>query len=67
MEGTLQGEPTPLIPAAIYNGGFYLWHCGVCPDLASGVEQAKDMLAVGKVADKQQQIAQAIAAQDRKR
>ncbi|WP_071515263.1 anthranilate phosphoribosyltransferase family protein [Geitlerinema sp. PCC 9228] len=66
IEATLHGEPTPLVPAAIYNSGFYLWHCGVCADLASGVEQAKDMLAVGKVADQQQQIAQAIAAQRKK-
>ncbi len=67
IEATLHGEPTPLVPAAIYNGGFYLWHCGVCADLASGVERAKDMLTAGKVAAKQEQIAQAIAVQDRKR
>lgn len=49
MHAILQGEPSDLAPSAILNGGFYLWHCGVCASLESGLAQAKDMFASGKV------------------
>lgn len=56
LQEVLQGKATELMPAAILNGGFYLWRFGICPDLASGLTQAEAMLSKGKVAEKLQQL-----------
>jgi anthranilate phosphoribosyltransferase len=50
LQGTIQGKETPLTPAVIYNGGFYLWRFGVAKDLAAGFKQAEILLSQGKVA-----------------
>lgn len=56
LQGTIQGQDTPLTPAAIYNGGFYLWRFGVVADLAAGFKQAEVLLSQGKVAQKLETI-----------
>ncbi len=56
IQQVLEGENNPLISLAIYNGGFYLWRCGVCADLSTGFEQAKTLLTSGKVRQKLQEI-----------
>ncbi len=56
MQQILQGEDNPLIPLAIYNGGFYLWRCGVCNDLNTAFDQAKTLLMSGQVRKKLQSI-----------
>ncbi|MGK7874006.1 MAG: anthranilate phosphoribosyltransferase family protein [Xenococcaceae cyanobacterium] len=56
MQDVLQGKPCELMPSAIYNGGFYLWRCGVCSDLEVGFAQAEAMLTKGKVADKLREV-----------
>ncbi|MDJ0598766.1 MAG: anthranilate phosphoribosyltransferase family protein [Crocosphaera sp.] len=57
MQQVLQGEHNPLMPLAIYNGGFYLWRSGVCADLSTGFDQAKTLLTSGQVRQKLQDIA----------
>lgn len=52
----LQGQETELMSGAVWNGGFYLWRCGVCPDLTTGLTQTRDLLLNGKVASKYEQI-----------
>lgn len=59
IQEVLQGKPGELMPAAIWNGGFYLWRCGVCPDLPTGLAQAEALLTQGKVAEKLREISQA--------
>ncbi len=44
----LAGQPSPLTETIIWNGGFYLWHCGMAPDLAAGMLQATTMLKNGQ-------------------
>ncbi|NET58622.1 MAG: anthranilate phosphoribosyltransferase family protein [Symploca sp. SIO2E6] len=61
MQEVLQGESSPLMPAAIWNSGFYLWRCGICPDLPTGFAQAKTLFTSGDVAQKLEEIRQAIA------
>jgi anthranilate phosphoribosyltransferase len=62
MQEVLEGEPSELMQSALWNGGFYLWHCGICPDMHSGIAAAKDFLTTGKAAQKLQQIREAVAA-----
>ncbi len=58
-QSVLQGQPSELMQSAIWNGGFYLWCCGVCPDLSTAFARAEALLTGGEVADK---LRQAIAA-----
>ncbi|NEP21667.1 anthranilate phosphoribosyltransferase family protein [Moorena sp. SIO3I6] len=52
----LKGKSNPLMPATIWNGGFYLWRCGVCPDLTAGLARAEDLFTSGNVAQKFNEI-----------
>ncbi|NEP60675.1 MAG: anthranilate phosphoribosyltransferase family protein [Symploca sp. SIO2G7] len=61
MQDVLKGKSSPLMTAAIWNGGFYLWRCGVCPDLSTGFAQAETLFTSGDVAQKLEEISQAIA------
>lgn len=56
MQQVLEGEDNPLMSLAIYNGGFYLWRCGVCADLKTGFDEAKNLLMSGQVKQKLQDI-----------
>jgi anthranilate phosphoribosyltransferase len=58
MKAVLQGEPSELMQSALWNGGFYLWRCGVCPDMNSGIEAAKTILTSGQAWKKLEEIAQ---------
>ncbi len=60
LEKIILGKDTPLMSAAILNGGFYLWRCGMTIDLQAGFELAKTTIANGRVADKLKEIKQAI-------
>ncbi|HEY9690694.1 MAG TPA: anthranilate phosphoribosyltransferase family protein [Oculatellaceae cyanobacterium] len=60
MQEVLQGKPSELMQAAIWNGGFYLWRCGVCKDLESGFTEAENLLTSGKVAQKLAEITQVV-------
>jgi anthranilate phosphoribosyltransferase len=51
LKKTIRGESSPLMPAAILNGGFYLWRCGLTSDLNSGFDLAKTMLTQGQVSE----------------
>lgn len=62
MQEVLQGKSSALLPAVIWNGGFYLWRCGVCPDLATGIDKAETMCISGQLAEKLQEVAREIAA-----
>ncbi|GBF82723.1 anthranilate phosphoribosyltransferase family protein [Aphanothece sacrum] len=56
MQGVLIAQSEPLLSLAIYNGGFYLWRCGVCADMKTGLTQAEALLTSGKVANKLREI-----------
>ena len=60
MQGVLQGKPSEVMQAAIWNGGFYLWRCGVSPDIESGLAEAEKLFTSGKVAHKVEEISQAV-------
>ena len=56
MQAVLEGKPSELTQAAVWNGGFYLWRCGVCPDFTAGLAKAEAVLTQGIVAQKLGQI-----------
>ncbi|MEA5420766.1 anthranilate phosphoribosyltransferase family protein [Spirulina sp. CCNP1310] len=53
---TLKGEQGDYQQGAIWNGGFYLWRCGVCPSLTAGLATAQDLLTNGSAAAQLAQI-----------
>mgnify|MGYP005843635057 CR=1 FL=1 len=60
MRDVLQGNSSELMSAAIWNGGFYLWRCGVCPDLPTGFAKAEALFTSGQAAQKLEEIGNAI-------
>lgn len=60
IQSVLQGQPSQLMQSAIWNGGFYLWRSGICPDLKSGIAQAEAMFTNGKVLQKLQELSQVV-------
>ncbi len=56
VQAVLEGKPSELTQAAVWNGGFYLWRCGVCPDLTAGLVKAEAVLTQGIAAQKLGQI-----------
>jgi anthranilate phosphoribosyltransferase len=60
MQSVLQGKPSELMQSAIWNGGFYLWRAGICPDISAGIAQAEAMFTSGEVARQLTRIIQAI-------
>lgn len=61
MRDVLQGKSSDLMLAAIWNGGFYLWRCGICPDLTTGLAKAQALFLGGSAAQKLQEVRDAIA------
>lgn len=61
IHATLDGKASEFTQSVIWNGGFYLWRCGHCPDLQTGLAQAKTLLLEGQVAAKLDAVRQAIA------
>lgn len=60
MQSVLQGKPLELMQTVLWNGGFYLWRSGVCPDMRSGIAKAEDLFTSGQVAQKLQEVSQAV-------
>ncbi|HEY9846169.1 MAG TPA: hypothetical protein V6D03_08225, partial [Candidatus Caenarcaniphilales bacterium] len=61
MQAVLQGKPSALMQAAVWNGGFYLWQGGLCPNLEAGFAHAEKLLTSGQVLKKLQEISSLIA------
>lgn len=59
MQAVLKGESSILRDAAIWNGGFYLWQCGLSPDLPAGFSQAEHLLASGQALKQLQELGKA--------
>lgn len=56
LKEVLAGKSSPLTSAAIWNGGFYLWHCGISSDLKTGLETAENLIIKQKVQEKLTEI-----------
>jgi anthranilate phosphoribosyltransferase len=49
LKNVLAGQPSPLTETILWNGGFYLWHCGLAPDLLTGITKTQNLLQNGQV------------------
>jgi anthranilate phosphoribosyltransferase len=52
----LAGKNNELSDAALLNGGFYLWRCGVCAELTTALATAEAWFKEGRVLDKCQEL-----------
>jgi anthranilate phosphoribosyltransferase len=56
MQGILAGKSSELMQTALWNGGFYLWRCGICSDIQEGFAKAETLFKTGAVAAKLEHI-----------
>ena len=61
MQEVIEGQQSQLFPAAILNGGFYLWRLGIADSLESGFNQAEQMLTSRQVAAKLAQLQEVVS------
>ncbi len=61
VEKVLKGENSPLTNATIWNGGFYLYHCGICDNIKEGLLLAEKLISEGKLNQKRDEIKQLIS------
>jgi anthranilate phosphoribosyltransferase len=60
LQTVLQGQPSELLRSTLWNGGFYLWRCGMADSIAAGIATAETLLTQGKVRQKLHELQQAI-------
>ena len=52
LAGRIETEPVrELLKSALWSGGFFLWQCGVCADLAAGIAAAEAVITQGLLAE----------------
>ena len=56
VENLLKAKDSPLINSTIWNGGFYLWHCGICNSVSEGLNMAEKLIFQGKLYQKREEI-----------
>ncbi len=56
IKSVLAGKSGELMQTALWNGGFYLWQSGICPDMQQGLTKAEELIASGAVAAKLQEL-----------
>ena len=60
MQSVLAGKPSEFLQSTLWNSGFYLWRCGVCPDIPAGIAKAEGLISQGEVAKKLAQLVEAV-------
>ncbi len=55
------GEKNELFDTAVWNGAFYLWHCGAVEDLEAGIAKAKSLILDGTLAEMLAQLQSTLA------
>ena len=58
---TIQGKTSRLTKSAIFNGGFYLWRCGVTNSIEEGLTLTEKLLINGKLEQQLQLIQKHLA------
>ncbi len=61
MQLVIEGKSSELMQSTLWNSGFYLWRCGICPDMNSGLGKAESLLISGRVAEKFKEIQQIVS------
>ncbi|MFN6562284.1 MAG: anthranilate phosphoribosyltransferase family protein [Nostoc sp. ChiSLP01] len=52
----LAGKPGELMQTALWNGGFYLWRSGICPNMPEALAKAEELFTSGVVAAKLEEL-----------
>ncbi len=60
MQAILAGKSGELTQTALWNGGFYLWRSGMCPDMPGALAKAEKLFTSGAVAAKLQELIQLV-------
>jgi anthranilate phosphoribosyltransferase len=61
MQAVLLGKKVELMETALWNGGFYLWRCGVSENMQEGIAKAEELFSCGAVAEKLQEVIRVIS------
>lgn len=61
MKDTLDGFPSEFMQSVLWNGGFYLWRCGVSSSMEAGIAETERLLTQGLVKQTLQTLRQATA------
>ncbi len=61
MRAVLLGKKLELMETALWNGGFYLWRCGICGNMQEGIVKAEELFNCGAVAEKLQEVIQVVS------
>lgn len=62
FQAVLNGQVCDLMPAVLWNAGFYLWHVGISPSLNTGIQAAENSLLSGTAKQKLVQTQQTLSA-----
>jgi anthranilate phosphoribosyltransferase len=60
MIAVLHGQSGELMQSVLWNSGFYLWRCGLCPTLEAAIATCQELLVEGRVLQKLKEIDAAI-------
>ena len=60
MKSILTAQPSELMETAVWNGGFYLWRCGICANIDEGFAKAQEIFNSGAVLEKLRELQQTI-------
>ena len=60
MKSVLAGLPSELMQTALWNGGFYLFRCGICANMSEGLAKAKELFDCGAVLKKLRELEETI-------
>jgi anthranilate phosphoribosyltransferase len=60
IQEILTGKSGELMQTALWNGGFYLWRCGISADIRIGICKAEELLINGTVMAKLQELIEVI-------
>ncbi|WP_299415208.1 anthranilate phosphoribosyltransferase family protein [Acaryochloris sp. IP29b_bin.148] len=62
FQAVLTGQSGELMPAVLWNAGFYLWHVGSSSSLEQGIQAAENLLLQGTANQVLQQVQQTLSA-----
>ncbi|WP_414618833.1 anthranilate phosphoribosyltransferase family protein [Calothrix sp. CCY 0018] len=60
MKSVLAGLPSELMQTALWNGGFYLFRCGICANMSQGLAKSKELFDSGAVLKKLRELQQIV-------
>ncbi|MGH8000752.1 MAG: anthranilate phosphoribosyltransferase family protein [Brasilonema sp.] len=60
IQEVLHSKHSNFMETALWNGGFYLWRCGICSDMRAGIAKAEELFTSGVVNQKLQYLSEVV-------